>query len=71
MGMRPEYELYNVTVVPYCLSNVAGDIFDRYPFDVPTKANVYEDLVSGRMPEPWKNSNWVKRSDYPRTPGSL
>lgn len=27
-----------------------GDIFDRYPFDDPAKANIYEDVVSGRIP---------------------
>ena len=43
-----------------------GDIFDRYPFDDPAKANIYEDVVSGRIPEPWNHSKWVIRTDYPQ-----
>ncbi|MGM9738847.1 MAG: sulfatase [Candidatus Cryptobacteroides sp.] len=48
-----------------------GDVFDRYPFDVPSKAGIWEDVVSGRIPEPWNHSNWVIRSDYPPYSGSF
>ena len=40
--------------------------FDRYPFDDPAKAKIYEDVVSGRIPEPWNHSKWVIRTDYPQ-----
>ena len=40
--------------------------FDRYPFDDPAKANIYEDVVSGRIPEPWNHSRWVIWTDYPQ-----
>lgn len=48
-----------------------GDVFDRYPFDVPSKAGIWEDVMSGRIPDPWNHSNWVIRTDYPPYSGSF
>ncbi|MGN0190047.1 MAG: sulfatase-like hydrolase/transferase [Candidatus Cryptobacteroides sp.] len=41
-----------------------GDIFDRYPYDKPEKAGVWEAVNEGRIEKPWLESSWVIPSDY-------
>ncbi len=42
-----------------------GGIFDRYPFDTENKTNFYERVVNGEIAEPWKQTRWVDRDNYP------
>ena len=46
-----------------------GDVFDRYPYDKPGKAGVYEQVKDGRLQKPWLASSWVVPTDYAQFSG--
>ena len=41
-----------------------GDVFDQYPFYQKSAENFFERVVSGEVKEPWKQTDWVNKSDY-------
>ncbi|MGM9735895.1 MAG: sulfatase-like hydrolase/transferase [Candidatus Cryptobacteroides sp.] len=46
-----------------------GDVFDRYPYDDPSKAGIREQVEDGSLPRPWLASSWVIPSDYAQFDG--
>lgn len=41
-----------------------GDEFDNYRFDTENKWNFYERVMSGEIKEPWKQTGWIRETDY-------
>ena len=41
-----------------------GNVFDSYPFSSENAWDFWERVVSGKIMEPWKQTNWVNPTDY-------
>jgi hypothetical protein len=49
---------------PRMLGN--GDVFDNYPYNDREKEawNFWENVVSGKLKNPWESTGWVSKTDY-------
>lgn len=41
-----------------------GDEFDNYPFESKKAWNFWERVVNGEIKEPWKQTDWINKTDY-------